>query len=150
MFLGVQLVVMALLSREGYHKRVSYFIRIFRKLDTASGTSGASSPHASNHTGGDVYANLSLLAKAHGRGEDMPYCPKTSPLIGEFTHRNRSPRTGSPIIFLSSPAAVFSYPALPVPLTSFPLQTETEEGMFFTMYARKILSRKKKVAQILD
>ena len=89
MFLGVQLVVMALLSREGYHKRVSYFIRIFRKLEiTATGTSGAGSPHARNHTGSDVYANLSLLAKAHGRGENMPYCPKTSPLIGEFTHKS--------------------------------------------------------------
>ncbi|XP_029535724.1 beta-1,4-galactosyltransferase 3 [Oncorhynchus nerka] len=88
MFLGVQLVVMALLSREGYHKRVSYFIRIFRKLETtATGTFGAGSLHASNHTGGDVYANLSLLAKAHhGRGEDMPYCPKTSPLIGGPIH----------------------------------------------------------------
>ncbi|XP_041729211.1 beta-1,4-galactosyltransferase 3 [Coregonus clupeaformis] len=89
MFLGVQLVVMALLSREGYHKRVSYFIRIFRKPETpALGTSGADSPHSRNNTGSDVYANLSLLVKAHGRVEDMPYCPKTSPLIGGPIHVN--------------------------------------------------------------
>lgn len=84
MFLGIQLVVMALLSREGYQKRVSYFIRIFRKPDT----NGASSR---NHTtagflGGDVYANLSRLSKSHIHGSDMPYCPKTSPLIGECTY----------------------------------------------------------------
>lgn len=81
MFLGIQLVVMALLSREGYQKRVTYFIRIFRKPD-----GGAVSGR--NHTtptisGGDVYANLSHLPKAHGHRDDMPYCPKTSPLIGE-------------------------------------------------------------------
>lgn len=81
MFLGIQLVVMALLSREGYQKRVSYFIRIFRKPDTTS-LSGR------NHTtagisGGDVYANLSHLSKALSHGDDMPYCPKTSPFIRE-------------------------------------------------------------------
>lgn len=80
MFLGIQLVVMALLSREGYHKRVSYFIRIFRKSEAAG-------PQARNRTallgGGDVYANLSHLSRGHGRGDEMPYCPKTSPLIGE-------------------------------------------------------------------
>lgn len=82
MFLGIQLVVMALLSREGYQKRVSYFIRIFRKPDV-TGLSGR------NHTalgiaGGDVYANLSHLSRRHGHGDVMPYCPKTSPLIGEW------------------------------------------------------------------
>ncbi|XP_028971771.1 beta-1,4-galactosyltransferase 3 [Esox lucius] len=82
MLLGVQLVVMALLSREGYHKRVSYFIRIFRKQETTA----PGSAHARNHTGSDVYANLSLLAKAQSRGEDMPFCPKTSPLIGGPIH----------------------------------------------------------------
>ncbi|MED6248406.1 hypothetical protein ATANTOWER_032949 [Ataeniobius toweri] len=81
MFLGIQLVVMALLSREGYHKRVSYFIRIFRKGDAAG-------PQLRNRTsaafsGGDVYANLSHLSKGHSHGDEMPYCPKTSPLIGE-------------------------------------------------------------------
>lgn len=77
MFLGVQLVVMALLSREGYQKRVSYFFRIFRKADSTTGhTIGVR-----NHT--DVYANLSLLGPALNK-EDMPYCPKQSPLTGEF------------------------------------------------------------------
>lgn len=82
MFLGIQLVVMALLSREGYQKRVSYFIRIFRKPDailsgrnyTAAGTPG-----------GDVYANLSHLSKSPNHGDGMPYCPKTSPLISELS-----------------------------------------------------------------
>uniref|UniRef100_A0A672MIR2 Beta-1,4-galactosyltransferase n=1 Tax=Sinocyclocheilus grahami TaxID=75366 RepID=A0A672MIR2_SINGR len=79
MFLGVQLVVMALLSREGYQKRVSYFFRIFRKTDSTSGhTIGGR-----NHT--DVYANLSLLGPALNK-EDMPYCPKQSPLIGGPIH----------------------------------------------------------------
>lgn len=81
MFLGIQLVVMALLSREGYQKRVTYFIRIFRKSD-AGATSGR------NHTapgisGADVYANLSHLSKAHSQEDDMLFCPKKSPLIGE-------------------------------------------------------------------
>ncbi|XP_016136979.1 beta-1,4-galactosyltransferase 3-like isoform X1 [Sinocyclocheilus grahami] len=75
MFLGVQLVVMALLSREGYQKRVSYFFRIFRKPDTTTGQTVV----GHNHT--DVYANLSLLGSALNK-EDMPYCPKQSPLIG--------------------------------------------------------------------
>ncbi len=83
MFLGVQLVVMALLSREGYQKRVSYFFRIFRKTDSTTGhTIGGR-----NHT--DVYANLSLLSPALNK-EDMPYCPKQSPLIGEFDSLLRS------------------------------------------------------------
>lgn len=77
MFLGVQLVVMALLSREGYQKRVSYFFRIFRKPDSTMGHSVG----GRNHT--DVYANLSLLGPPVNK-EDMPYCPKQSPLIGEF------------------------------------------------------------------
>lgn len=80
MFLGVQLVVMALLSREGYQKRVHYFIRIFRKPD-----------HARNSTtltaGVDVYANLLNLSKVHPHRDDMPYCPKKSPLIGKFSER---------------------------------------------------------------
>lgn len=78
MFLGVQLVVMALLSREGYQKRVSYFFRIFRKPDPTTGHAVV----ARNHT--DVYANLSLLGPPINK-EDMPYCPKQSPLIGEFS-----------------------------------------------------------------
>lgn len=83
MFLGIQLVVMALLSREGYQKRVSYFIRIFRKPDT-TGLSGRNHTTA-GITGGDVYANLSHLSKAHSHGDDMPYCPKTSPFIREWS-----------------------------------------------------------------
>lgn len=80
MFLGIQLVVMALLSREGYQKRVSYFIRIFRKPDaTLSGRNHT----AAGISGGDVYANLSRLSKAQSHGDDMPYCPQTSPLISE-------------------------------------------------------------------
>lgn len=80
MFLGIQLVVMALLSREGYHKRVSYFIRIFRKPDAAG------SPLQNRTTLAvpkDVYANLSHLSKPHSRGDNILYCPKTSPLMGE-------------------------------------------------------------------
>lgn len=81
MFLGVQLVVMALLSREGYQRRVSYFFRIFRKTEH----SAAASSHGRNVTnGGDVYANLSVLARSPAK-EDLPYCPKKSPLIGEST-----------------------------------------------------------------
>ncbi|XP_056330822.1 beta-1,4-galactosyltransferase 3 [Danio aesculapii] len=76
MFLGVQLVVMALLSREGYQKRVSYFFRIFRKPDSSAG----SMVGGRNHT--DVYANLSRLGPPLNR-DDMPYCPKQSPhLVG--------------------------------------------------------------------
>lgn len=82
MFLGIQLVVMALLSREGYQKRVTYFIRIFRKPDT-TGLTGRN--HTAGITAGDVYANLSHLAKAHSHGDGMPYCPKTSPFIGEWS-----------------------------------------------------------------
>lgn len=81
MFLGIQLVVMALLSREGYQKRVNYFIRIFRKPDAAAST-------GRNHTAAgvpasDVYANLSHLVPGRNHGDDMPYCPKTSPFIGK-------------------------------------------------------------------
>lgn len=80
MFLGIQLVVMALLSREGYHKRVSYFIRIFRKPDAVG------SP-LQNRTAlavpRDIYANLSHLPKTPSRGDYVPYCLKTSPLMGE-------------------------------------------------------------------
>ncbi len=83
MFLGVQLVVMALLSRESYQKRVSYFFRIFRKTDSTAGHPVG----GRNHT--DVYANLSLLGPPLNK-EDMPYCPKQSPLIGEFDSSLRS------------------------------------------------------------
>uniref|UniRef100_A0A3Q3A3M9 Beta-1,4-galactosyltransferase n=1 Tax=Kryptolebias marmoratus TaxID=37003 RepID=A0A3Q3A3M9_KRYMA len=81
MFLGIQLVVMALLSREGYHKRVTYFIRIFRKPDAAS--SQLQNRSALAVPKGDVYANLSHLSKPHAHGDNVPYCPKTSPLIGK-------------------------------------------------------------------
>lgn len=82
MFLGVQLVVMALLSREGYQKRVTYFFRIFRKLDVLS---GSASGHRLNHTGADVYANLSYLVNVQSK-DDVPYCPKKSPLTGGPIH----------------------------------------------------------------
>ncbi|XP_017296711.2 beta-1,4-galactosyltransferase 1 [Kryptolebias marmoratus] len=84
MFLGIQLVVMALLSREGYHKRVTYFIRIFRKPDAAS--SQLQNRSALAVPKGDVYANLSHLSKPHAHGDNVPYCPKTSPLIGGPIH----------------------------------------------------------------
>ncbi|KAI5611848.1 beta-1,4-galactosyltransferase 3 [Silurus asotus] len=83
MLLGVQLIVMALLSREAYQKRVTYFFRIFRKPDVLSGSAG--SGHESNHTGADVYANLSHLAQAFNK-EDLHYCPKTSPLLSGPIH----------------------------------------------------------------
>ncbi|XP_046733283.1 beta-1,4-galactosyltransferase 3 isoform X2 [Silurus meridionalis] len=85
MLLGVQLIVMALLSREAYQKRVTYFFRIFRKLDVLSGSAGPGSGHGSNHTGADVYANLSHLAQAFNK-EDLHYCPKTSPLLSGPIH----------------------------------------------------------------
>ncbi|XP_036414444.1 LOW QUALITY PROTEIN: beta-1,4-galactosyltransferase 3 [Colossoma macropomum] len=81
MLLGVQLVVMALLSRDGYHKRVTYFFRIFRKMEI----SGSAAGHGRNHTGVDVYANLSYLVNVHSK-DDIPYCPKKSPLIGGPIH----------------------------------------------------------------
>ncbi|XP_054596798.2 beta-1,4-galactosyltransferase 3 isoform X2 [Nothobranchius furzeri] len=84
MFLGIQLVVMALLSREGYHKRVTYFIRIFRKPDLTS--SEHHNRTAVTVAAGDVYANLFNLSKSHSHGDNMPYCPETSPLIGGPIH----------------------------------------------------------------
>ncbi|XP_028984490.1 beta-1,4-galactosyltransferase 3 [Betta splendens] len=84
MFLGIQLVVMALLSREGYQRRVTYFIRIFRKSDA---TGSATRNHtAASVPASDVYANLSGLFKGHSHKDDMPYCPATSPLIGGPIH----------------------------------------------------------------
>ena len=82
MFLGIQLVVMALLSREGYQKRVNYFIRIFRKANTTAVT--GRNHTAAGVTGGDVYANLSHQPRTPSHGEEMAYCPKISPLIGEW------------------------------------------------------------------
>lgn len=85
MFLGIQLVVMALLSREGYQKRVSYFIRIFRKSDPAGAL--AQNRTATDVPAGNVYANLSRLSKAENDKGDVFYCPKTSPLLGEWRRR---------------------------------------------------------------
>lgn len=82
MFLGIQLVVMALLSCEGYQKRVSYFIRIFRKPNAALSSRNYT---AAGLPGGDVYANLSHLSKTPNHGDDMTYCPKMSPLISELS-----------------------------------------------------------------
>ncbi|KAI1894799.1 hypothetical protein AGOR_G00119470 [Albula goreensis] len=90
MILGAQLVVMALLSREGYQKRVTYFFRIFRKPEgttgTAAGGTPLSGPSLHNHTGRDVYANLSLLGKVQTAEENLSYCPKKSPLVGGPIH----------------------------------------------------------------
>ncbi|XP_066532385.1 beta-1,4-galactosyltransferase 3 [Hoplias malabaricus] len=84
MLLGVQLVVMALLSRDGYQKRVTYFFRIFRKFDMLSGTL---SGNQRNHTGTDVYSNLSYLVGVQSR-DVVPYCPKISPLLSGPLHVN--------------------------------------------------------------
>ncbi|KAM9310175.1 beta-1,4-galactosyltransferase 3 isoform 2-T2 [Pholidichthys leucotaenia] len=86
MFLGIQLVVMALLSREGYQKRVTYFIRIFRKPDAATSSSSARNHSTAAISGSDVYANLSHLPRGHSYADNIPYCPKTSPLIGGPIH----------------------------------------------------------------
>ncbi|XP_067318342.1 beta-1,4-galactosyltransferase 3-like isoform X2 [Anolis sagrei] len=78
LFLGVQLVVMALLYREGYRKRVAYFLGIFYK-------GGALTMLASLHNAslpGDVYANLSLIARPPLPPDDLPYCPEVSPFLG--------------------------------------------------------------------
>lgn len=87
MFLGVQLVVMALLSREGNQRRVSYFFRMFRKGESHGANNLAN--HGRNGTttaaGADVYANLSQLARGQAK-EELPYCPKKSPLIGGPIH----------------------------------------------------------------
>ncbi|KAG7318060.1 hypothetical protein KOW79_019095 [Hemibagrus wyckioides] len=85
MLLGVQLIVMALLSREAYQKRVSYFFRIFRKLDFQSGMAGSGAAHGTNRTGADVYANLSQLVQPPNK-EDMHYCPVKSPLLSGPIH----------------------------------------------------------------
>ncbi|KAM9431858.1 beta-1,4-galactosyltransferase 3 isoform 1-T3 [Clarias gariepinus] len=85
MLLSVQLIVMALLSRDAYQKRVTYFFRIFRKSDTLSGPGGSGAGHGSNRTGADVYANLSQLALLPNK-EEMRYCPKTSPLLSGPIH----------------------------------------------------------------
>ncbi|XP_053308210.1 beta-1,4-galactosyltransferase 3-like [Spea bombifrons] len=77
LFLCVQLVVMALLYREGYRKRMAYFFGIFYKPNSVV----VFPPH-NNSFPGDVYANLSLIAKPAGPAEDLPYCPETSPFIG--------------------------------------------------------------------
>ncbi|XP_076869404.1 beta-1,4-galactosyltransferase 3 [Brachyhypopomus gauderio] len=87
MLLGVQLIVMALLAREGYQKRVTYFFRIFRKLDMLSGQTMGRAGHGRNHTGTDVYTNLSYLAVVPNKDE-VPYCPKTSPLLVGPIHVN--------------------------------------------------------------
>ncbi|KAM8827041.1 beta-1,4-galactosyltransferase 3 [Synchiropus picturatus] len=82
MFLGIQLVVMALLSREGYQKRITYFMHILRKSDTSSSSSR-------NHTAASlparhVHANLTHLSKVQHNA--IPMCPKTSPLLDGPIH----------------------------------------------------------------
>lgn len=83
LFFCVQLVVMALLYREGYRKRVAYFIGIFYK----------NGPHSlplvpqNLSIPGDVYANMSLISKpAVSKKEILPYCPDTSPFLGRWSH----------------------------------------------------------------
>lgn len=90
MFLGVQLVVMALLSqRDGYQRRVSYFFRIFRRTDHGGTTASAHGANVRGRnatlTGGDIYSNLSILARNLAK-EELPLCPKKSPLIGGPFH----------------------------------------------------------------
>ncbi|TUA69865.1 26S proteasome regulatory subunit 6B [Bagarius yarrelli] len=71
------------ICQEGYQKRVTYFFRIFRKLDLLS---GSWTGHGTNQTGGaDVYANLSQLVLLP-KQQDMHYCPKQSPLLGGPIH----------------------------------------------------------------
>ncbi|XP_077312610.1 beta-1,4-galactosyltransferase 3-like [Lithobates pipiens] len=77
LFFCVQLVVMALLYREGYRKRVAYFFGIFYKPDSLV----TLTPQNSSLPG-DVYANLSLIVKPAGSKEVLPYCPETSPFLG--------------------------------------------------------------------
>lgn len=77
LFFCVQLVVMALLYREGYRKRVAYFFGIFYKPDSLV----TLTPQNSSLPG-DVYANLSLIVKPAGVKEVLPYCPETSPFLG--------------------------------------------------------------------
>ncbi|RVE63155.1 hypothetical protein OJAV_G00164580 [Oryzias javanicus] len=84
MFLGIQLVVMALLSREGNQRRVTYLIRIFRR---PGGTSLP--PRNGTLEGGgalDVYSNLSNLILKYNRRDDIKFCPKTSPFVGGPIH----------------------------------------------------------------
>ncbi|KAM8927027.1 beta-1,4-galactosyltransferase 3-like [Pelodytes ibericus] len=78
-FLCVQLVVMAFLYREGYRKRVAYFFGIFYKGGSQSLVQ--LSPHNVSLPG-DVYANLSLIAKPAVPIDELPFCPETSPFIG--------------------------------------------------------------------
>ncbi|KAF7242329.1 Beta-1,4-galactosyltransferase 3 [Varanus komodoensis] len=77
LFLGVQLVVMALLYREGYRKRVAYFLGIFYK----GGTLTILTSLHNTSLPGDVYANLSLIARPPAPPEDLPYCPEASPFL---------------------------------------------------------------------
>ncbi|MEE6481951.1 hypothetical protein FKM82_013078 [Ascaphus truei] len=79
LFLCVQLVVMALLYREGYRKRVAYFFGIFYKGGAPSFV--LLSPRNVSQPG-DVYANLSSISKPGVREEELPFCPETSPFIG--------------------------------------------------------------------
>ncbi|CAJ0920117.1 unnamed protein product [Ranitomeya imitator] len=79
LFLCVQLVVMALLYREGYRKRVAYFFGIFYK----NGPHSLALLNAQNLSfPGDVYANLSLISRQTVRDDPLPYCPDASPFIG--------------------------------------------------------------------
>ncbi|XP_044138253.1 beta-1,4-galactosyltransferase 3-like [Bufo gargarizans] len=78
-FLCVQLVVMALLYREGYRRRVAYFFGILYK----NGPHSLALLNPQNLSlPGDVYGNLSLIAKPPVREDRLPYCPETSPFIG--------------------------------------------------------------------
>ncbi|CAM5175777.1 unnamed protein product [Eretmochelys imbricata] len=82
LLLGVQLVVMALLYREGYRRRVAYFLGIFYKGGAPAGLGGPQGAAHNASLPGDVYANLSLIARPPLRPEELPYCPETSPFLG--------------------------------------------------------------------
>ncbi|XP_030067200.1 beta-1,4-galactosyltransferase 3 isoform X2 [Microcaecilia unicolor] len=75
-----QLVVMALLYREGYRKRMAYFLGIFYKGSKPSLPGHGTFYNSSQPS--DVYANLSLIMKPDLLDEEPPYCPEISPFIG--------------------------------------------------------------------
>lgn len=79
-FLCIQILLLAVLYRDGYRKRVAYFLGIFWK-----GGTSPSMPLAlpfNNSRPGDVYANLSLIMKPPVSQMELPLCPDISPFIG--------------------------------------------------------------------
>ncbi|XP_038623526.1 beta-1,4-galactosyltransferase 3-like [Tachyglossus aculeatus] len=81
LLVGLQLVVLALLSREGSRRRVTYFLGIFTR-GGAGAREALPRGHPHNASGpGDVYANLSVLRPPGRSTDQLPYCPKTSPYL---------------------------------------------------------------------